>query len=52
LDEFHVIWFAHPPYSHNISPSDFWFFGCSKGMMKDHQFQSADGGEHSLSIDG
>jgi hypothetical protein len=42
LEECHVIQLAHPPYSPDISPCGFWFFGWSKDMMKGHQFQSAD----------
>jgi histone-lysine N-methyltransferase SETMAR len=42
LEEFQVIRLAHPPYSPDISPCDFWFVGSSKDMMKCHQFQSAD----------
>jgi histone-lysine N-methyltransferase SETMAR len=42
LDEFQVIGLADPPYSPDISPSDFWFFRWSKDMMKGHQFQNAD----------
>jgi hypothetical protein len=40
LEEFQVIRLVHPPYSPDISPCDFWFFGWSKDMMKGHQFQS------------
>jgi len=29
----------HPPYSPDISPNDFWFFGETKRKMKDRQFQ-------------
>jgi histone-lysine N-methyltransferase SETMAR len=42
LEEFQVMPLTHPPYSADISPCDFWFFGWSKDMMKGHQFQSAD----------
>jgi hypothetical protein len=42
LEEFQVIRLAHPPYSPDMSPCDFWFFGWSKDMMKGHRFQSGD----------
>jgi hypothetical protein len=42
LEELHVIWLAHPPECHDISPCGFRVFGWSKDMMKGHQFQSAD----------
>jgi hypothetical protein len=28
----------HPPYSPDLSPCDFWFFGMAKGEMKDREF--------------
>jgi hypothetical protein len=28
----------HPPYSADLSPCDFWFFGLAKGKMKDREF--------------
>jgi hypothetical protein len=42
LEEFQVIRLAHPPYSHQFSPCEFWFVGWSKDMIKGHQFQRAD----------
>jgi histone-lysine N-methyltransferase SETMAR len=42
LDEFQVARLSHPPYSPDISPCDFWFFGWSKGSMKGQQFQGPD----------
>jgi hypothetical protein len=31
-----------PPYSSDISPCDFWFFGWSKEQMRGYKFQGAD----------
>jgi hypothetical protein len=31
----------HPPYSPNLSQSDFWFFGMVKEKIKDREFCSA-----------
>jgi histone-lysine N-methyltransferase SETMAR len=30
----------HPPYSPNLSPCDFWFFGMAKGKVKDREFHT------------
>jgi hypothetical protein len=29
-----------PPYSPDLSPCDFWFFGMAKGKMKDREFHA------------
>jgi hypothetical protein len=31
----------HPPYSPDLSPCNFWFFGMTKEKMKDREFFSA-----------
>jgi histone-lysine N-methyltransferase SETMAR len=31
----------HPPYSPDLSPCDFWFFGILTGILKDHEFTSS-----------
>jgi hypothetical protein len=38
LDEIRLIRWDHPPYSPDIAPSDFWFFGWSKREMKGQAF--------------
>jgi histone-lysine N-methyltransferase SETMAR len=40
LDEIRPIRWDHPLYSPDIAPSDFWFFGWSKGEMKGQTFSS------------
>jgi hypothetical protein len=30
----------HPPYSPDLSPCDFWFFGMAKGKMTDRKFHT------------
>jgi hypothetical protein len=30
----------HPPYSPDLSPCDFWFFGMAKGKKKDREFHT------------
>jgi hypothetical protein len=30
----------HPPYSPDLSPCDFWFFGMAKEKMKDREFRT------------
>jgi hypothetical protein len=30
----------HPPYSPDLNPCDFWFFGMAKGKMKDREFHA------------
>jgi hypothetical protein len=42
LEEFQVIRLPLAPYSPDMSPCDFWFFGWSRDTMKGHQFRSAD----------
>jgi hypothetical protein len=39
LEEVQVTRLSHPPYSPDISPGYFWFFGWSKDAMKGQQFQ-------------
>jgi hypothetical protein len=43
LDEIRVIRWDHQPYSRDIAPSDFWFFGCSKREMKGRIFSGREG---------
>jgi hypothetical protein len=40
LDEIRLIRWNPPPYSLDIAPSDFWFFGWSKIEMKRQAFSS------------
>jgi histone-lysine N-methyltransferase SETMAR len=40
LDEIQLIRWDYPPYSPDIAPSDFWFFGWSKREMKGQAFSS------------
>jgi hypothetical protein len=40
LDEIRLIRWDHPPYSPDITPSDFWFFGWTKREMKRQAFSS------------
>jgi histone-lysine N-methyltransferase SETMAR len=42
FEDFQVTRLPHPPYSPDISPCDFWFFGWSKEQMRGHKFQGAD----------
>ena len=42
FQDFQVTRLPHPPYSPDISPCDFWFFGWSKEQMRGHKFQGAD----------
>jgi histone-lysine N-methyltransferase SETMAR len=42
FQDFQVTRLPHPPYSPDISPCDFWFFGWSKGEMRGHKFQGAE----------
>jgi histone-lysine N-methyltransferase SETMAR len=37
----HIARAPHPPYSPDLSPGDFWFFGMVKQKTKDHEFCSA-----------
>jgi histone-lysine N-methyltransferase SETMAR len=40
LEKRHITRAPHPPYSPNLSPCDFWFFGILKQKMKERIFQS------------
>jgi histone-lysine N-methyltransferase SETMAR len=42
LKEFHCETSEHPPYSPDLSPSDYQFFGPLKEALGGHQFQSDD----------
>ena len=42
LDAFQVTRLPHPPYSPDISPCDFWFFGWSKNEMRGRRFHGPD----------
>jgi histone-lysine N-methyltransferase SETMAR len=42
LQELRVTRLPHPPYSPDISPCDFWFFGWSKEQMRGHSFTGPD----------
>jgi histone-lysine N-methyltransferase SETMAR len=33
---------AHPPYSPDLSPCDFWFFGSAKTALQNRRFTGAD----------
>lgn len=38
--KYHMSRFPHPPYSPDISPCDFWFFGLLKELFKNREFAS------------
>jgi hypothetical protein len=38
-----VVGCLHPPYSPDLSPCDFWFFGMTKEKMKDREFRTLHG---------
>jgi transposase len=40
LEKRHIVRAPHPPYSPDLSPCDFWFFGILKRKMKEPVFQS------------
>jgi histone-lysine N-methyltransferase SETMAR len=40
--DFQVTRLPHPPYSPDISPCDFWFFGWSREQMRGYEFRVAD----------
>jgi histone-lysine N-methyltransferase SETMAR len=40
FEQHHIFRLPHEPYSLDISPCDFWFFGLLKGIMKDREFHS------------
>jgi histone-lysine N-methyltransferase SETMAR len=42
LAEFHVTRLHHPPYSPDVSPCDFWFFGWNKNLMQGQKFHGPD----------
>jgi hypothetical protein len=37
-----VVRSPHPPYSPDLSPCDFWFFGMAKREMKDWEFDTVE----------
>jgi histone-lysine N-methyltransferase SETMAR len=41
LQKKHITSALHPPYSQDLSPCDFWFFGMVKQQIKDREFCSA-----------
>jgi histone-lysine N-methyltransferase SETMAR len=41
LQKKHITRAPHPPYSPDLSPCDFWFFGMVKQKIKDREFCSA-----------
>jgi histone-lysine N-methyltransferase SETMAR len=41
LQQKHITRAPHPPYSPDLSPCDFWFFGMVKQKIKDREFCSA-----------
>jgi histone-lysine N-methyltransferase SETMAR len=42
FQDFQVTRLPHPPYSPDISPCDFWFFGWSKERIQGHEFHGSD----------
>jgi hypothetical protein len=42
FDNQHTAQLAHPLYSPDLSPCDFWLFGILKGILKDRKLHSHD----------
>ena len=40
LEELHIKWLPHPPYSPDLAPSDYWLFADLKRMLQGKRFAS------------
>jgi histone-lysine N-methyltransferase SETMAR len=50
FDKHHIARLPHQPYSPDLSPCDFWFFGMLKGILKDREFHSHDEIEEAITM--